>query len=60
MAQRLLTGEKGVSGYILLSVGGHFGLAFPDVYLKPHMSKEDTMMLRDICRLLASVKFEEV
>lgn len=41
-------------GIFCYQLGVIFGLAFPDVQLKPHMSKVDTRMLRDVCQILVA------
>lgn len=50
----LLLGKKVLPGIFCYKLGVIFGLAFPDVELRPHMSKVDTRMLRDICQILVA------
>lgn len=54
--------KKVLPGIFCYKLGVIFGLAFPDVELKPHMSKVDTHMLRDICQILVALdsRAEEV
>lgn len=49
-----LLAKKVLPGIFCYQLGVIFGLAFPDVHVKPHMSKVDTRMLRDVCQILAA------
>lgn len=46
--------KKVLPGIFCYELGAVYGLAFPDVYMKPHMSMADTAMLRDICQILVA------
>lgn len=50
----LLLAQKVLPGIFCYRLGAVYGLAFPDVYIKPHMSMPDTVMLRDICQIMVA------
>lgn len=46
--------RKVLPGVFCYQLGVIFGLSFPDVEVKPHMSKVDARMLREVCQILVA------